>query len=114
MTTPAPQPLVQAVLATAPKAESREGTGIGTVYAFIVDKAAGRATHAVLSLGGMLGLGKSYYPVPFALLQFDPVRDVYVVTVDPQVLKGGPSWASHAPDFDAAYADRVARYYAGN
>lgn len=114
MSSPASPPLVQAVLAGAPKAESRDGAGIGAVHALLVDKASGRAVYAVLSLGGVLGLGRSYYPVPFDLLRYDPVRDLYVVTVDPALLKGGPSWSSHAPDFDAAYADRVARYYAGS
>jgi hypothetical protein len=77
----------------------------------MVHKSSGRVTHAVLSLGGFMGLGKSFYPVPFRLLTFDPVRDVYVVTIDSQVLKGGPSWSNNAPTFDQAYADRVASYY---
>jgi len=50
-------------------------------------------------------------PVPFALLQFDTVRDLYVITVDRRLLEGGPSWANNAPVFDQAYADRVASYY---
>jgi hypothetical protein len=65
----------------------------------------------VLSLGGFLGMGKSFYPVPFSLLQFDPVRDLYVITVDRRLLEGGPSWSNNAPVFDQAYADRVASYY---
>ncbi|WP_425230534.1 PRC-barrel domain-containing protein [Sphingomonas sp.] len=105
--------LVQAVAAEAPRSETRDGAAVGSVYAYVVDKGSGRAGYAVLSLGGFLGMGKSFYPVPFDLLAFDPVRDVYVVRVEPQVLKGGPSWANHAPAFDAAYTERVARYYAG-
>lgn len=103
--------LVQAHATQSPKVETRDGAAIGSVYSYMVHKASGRSTHAVLSLGGFLGMGKSYYPVPFALLQFDPVRDVYVVTVDAQLLKGGPSWANSAPHFDQGYADRVASYY---
>lgn len=110
-TTTATTVLVQADAVHAPKVESRDGGAIGTVNSYMIHKGSGRATHAVLSLGGFLGMGKSYYPVPFALLTFDTVRDVYVVTVDKQVLQGGPSWASNAPTFDQAYADRVASYY---
>jgi len=105
------QLLTQANAAHTIKVESRDGESVGTVYAFMVHKASGRATHAVLSLGGFLGMGKSYYPVPFSLLQFDPVSDRYVVTVDRRLLEGGPSWANNAPTFDQAYADRVASYY---
>jgi hypothetical protein len=103
--------LIEATLAGTMKVESRDGDKIGSVSAFMVHKRSGRTTHAVLSLGGFLGVGKSYYPLPFALLQFDPVRDLYVVTIDRRVLEGGPSWANNAPHFDQAYADRVASYY---
>ncbi|MBB3694714.1 MULTISPECIES: PRC-barrel domain-containing protein [Sphingomonas] len=105
------QILVQSNLAETMKVDSRDGDHLGAVHAFMVHKASGRATHAVLSLGGFLGMGKSFYPLPFALLQFDPVRDRYVVTIDRRLLEGGPSWANNAPVFDQAYADRVASYY---
>lgn len=103
--------LVQANIAHSPKVESRDGDAVGAVHAFMVHKGTGRTTHAVLSLGGFLGMGKSFYPLPFDLLQYDTVRDAYVVTIDRRVLEGGPSWANNAPSFDQAYADRVASYY---
>jgi len=112
MAEPTPtQLLTQANVAHTLKVESRDGDAIGTVFAFMVHKGSGRSTHAVLSLGGFLGMGKSFYPVPFPLLQFDPVRDVYVITIDRRLLEGGPSWSNNAPVFDQAYADRVASYY---
>ncbi|MBB4617144.1 MULTISPECIES: PRC-barrel domain-containing protein [Sphingomonas] len=105
------QLLLQSNVAHSVKVESRDGDVVGSVYSFMVHKGSGRVTHAVLSLGGFLGMGKSFYPVPFALLQFDPVRDLYVITVDRRLLEGGPSWSNNAPVFDQAYADRVASYY---
>ena len=90
---------------------SRDGDKMGHVHSYMVNKRTGTVTHAVLSLGGFLGMGKSYYPLPFELLQYNPADDLYVVTVDRRLLEGGPSWASNAPDFDQAYADRVASYY---
>ncbi|WP_426255303.1 PRC-barrel domain-containing protein [Sphingomonas sp. DC2300-3] len=105
------QLLAQANIAHSLKVESRDGDQVGAVYALMVHKGSGRTTHAVLSLGGFLGMGKSFYPVPFGLLQFDPVRDLYVITIDRRILEGGPSWSNNAPVFDQAYADRVASYY---
>ncbi len=105
------QILAQSNVAHSVKVESRDGDIVGSVYSFMVHKGSGRVTHAVLSLGGFLGMGKSFYPVPFSLLQFDPVRDLYVITVDRRLLEGGPSWSNNAPVFDQAYADRVASYY---
>jgi len=112
ITAPAPAPLlVRAALSPDMKVESRDGDGVGTVHALMCHKASGRVTHAVLSLGGFLGMGKSFYALPFQLLRYDPVRDLYVVTIDRRLLEGGPSWANNAPTFDQSYADRVAAYY---
>lgn len=110
-TTAATQLLAQTNVAHTLKVESRDGDVVGSVHALMVHKGSGRTTHAVLSLGGFLGMGKSFYPVPFHLLQFDPVRDLYVITIDRRMLEGGPSWSNNAPVFDQAYADRVASYY---
>lgn len=103
--------LVQANVAGTMKLESRDGASIGTVHALMVHKGSGRSTHAVLSLGGFLGMGKSFYAVPFDLLTYDVAHDLYTITVDKRLLEGGPSWSNNAPTFDQAYADRVAGYY---
>lgn len=90
---------------------TREGDKLGHVYSYMVNKRTGTVTHAVLSLGGLLGLGKSYYPLPFELMTYNAVEDVYQVMIDRHLLEGGPSWSNNAPNFDQAYADRVASYY---
>ena len=93
------------------KVATRDGAAMGTVHSLMINKRTGGATYAVLSLGGFLGLGKSYYPLPFELLSYDHVADGYIVTIDKRLLEGGPSWSNNAPDFNQAYADRVANYY---
>ena len=90
---------------------SRDGDKIGSVFSLMVNKRTGQTIYGVLTIGGFLGMGKAYYPIPFSLLQFDPVNDTYIVTIDRRVLEGGPSWANNAPTFDQAYADRVSKYY---
>ena len=90
---------------------SRDGDSMGHIKALMVDRRTGQSTYAVLTLGGFLGLNKSYYPVPFGLLEYDVTTGEYVVTIDRRVLEGGPSWASNAPEFNQAYADRVSSYY---
>ncbi|MGJ3628380.1 PRC-barrel domain-containing protein [Sphingomonas sp. MMS24-JH45] len=52
------------------KVEGRDGDTLGTVHALMVHKGSGRTTHAVLSLGGFLGMGKKLLP--------DPVRPAAV------------------------------------
>ena len=113
MATPAEptQLLIQSNKADSMAVKSRDGDKLGYVYAFMVNKRTGQAMYAVLTIGGFLGMGKAYYPLPFSLLSFGPAVDAYVVTIDRRVLEGGPSWANNAPVFDQAYADRVASYY---
>ena len=113
MSTPAEptQLLLQSNKADSMSVKSRDGDKLGYVYAFMVNKRTGQSMYAVLTIGGFLGMGKAYYPLPFSLLSFEPVSDSYVVTIDRRVLEGGPSWANNAPVFDQAYADRVASYY---
>lgn len=110
-TTEPTQLLIQSTKADTMAVKSRDGDKLGYVYAFMVNKRTGQSMYAVLTIGGFLGMGKAYYPLPFSLLSFDPVADAYVVTIDRRVLEGGPSWANNAPVFDQAYADRVASYY---
>lgn len=105
------QLLLQSNKSDAMAVRSRDGDKIGSLYTLMVNKRSGQAVYAVLTIGGFLGMGKAYYPIPFSLLHFDPVNDTYVVTIDRRVLEGGPSWAANAPMFDQAYADRVSKYY---
>ncbi|VWX50535.1 PRC-barrel domain-containing protein [Novosphingobium sp. 9U] len=93
------------------KARSRDGDSLGHISTLMVDKRSGQSTYVVLSLGGFLGMNKSYYPVPFSLLAHDTANDDYVVTIDRRVLEGGPSRTNNAPEFNQAYADRVSSYY---
>ncbi|RYD44376.1 MAG: PRC-barrel domain containing protein [Sphingomonadales bacterium] len=105
------QLLCQSNKADTMSVKTRDGDKLGSVHAFMINKRTGQAVYAILSIGGFLGMGKAYYPLPFRLLAFEPSSDSYVVTIDRRVLEGGPSWAANAPVFDQAYADRVASYY---
>jgi hypothetical protein len=93
------------------KVRTRDGDALGTVHSMMIDKRSGAATYAVLSIGGFLGMNKSFYPLPYALISYDSAADDYIVTVDRRVLEGGPSWANNPPEFNQAYADRVSSYY---
>ena len=107
----ATQLLIQSNRTESMAVKSRDGDKIGSVFVFMVHKRSGQALYAVLAIGGFLGMGKAFYPIPFQLLAYEPASDTYTVTIDRRVLEGGPSWASNAPIFDQAYADRVASYY---
>lgn len=97
--------------ADAIKVKTREGEKVGSVQEFLINKRTGQTAYVVLTIGGFLGMGKAFYPLPFSLLAYDPSADLYIVRIERSVLEGGPSWANNAPLFDQAYANRVASYY---
>ncbi len=89
------------------------GHKLGTVHSFHIDRYQGRVEYAVLSFGGLLGLGQSYHPVPFGLLQVNQQKGGYTIAVDKGMLDGGPSYRpDNAPQWDAEYARRISTYYA--
>jgi len=93
------------------RVRTREGDKVGSVHSFLINKRTGQTAYVVLTIGGFLGIGKAYYPLPFGLLAYDPSADIYLIRIDRKVLEGGPSWAANPPLFDQAYANRVASYY---
>lgn len=69
--------------------------------------------YAVMSFGGLLGIGESYHPLPWQTLTYDASKGDYVVMLSRERLKGAPRYtASKMPDWaDASYGRRVSDYY---
>ena len=90
-----------------------DGRKLGTFHAAHIHRQTGLVEYAVLSIGGFLGLGQSYHPVPFRTLRYDEKLAGYVVAISKALLDGGPSYRpDNAPVWDAAYARRLSDYYA--
>jgi len=90
-----------------------DGRKIGNFHAAHIHRQTGLVEYAVLSIGGFLGLGQSYHPVPFRTLRYDEKLGGYIVAVTKALLDGSPSYRpDNAPTWDAAYARRLTDYYA--
>lgn len=50
---------------------NRQGEHLGEVHDFMVNKRTGQVEYAVMSLGGFLGIGESYHPLPWKVLTYD-------------------------------------------
>ena len=91
---------------------NRDGEKLGRIEYFMVDKRSGQVQYAVMSFGGFLGIGDSYHPLPWKTLKYDTAMGGYVVDLDKEILKSGPSFrAGEEPDFDENYDRRVFDYY---
>lgn len=91
----------------------RNGERIGSINNFMVDKRSGRVEYAVLSFGGFLGMGGTYYPLPWKMLDYDTDLGGFRVDMDEDDLDEAPSYrAGSEPDFsDDRYGRMVHGYY---
>ena len=67
-----------------------EDKKVGSIESVMIDKTSGEPAYAVLSIGGILGMGAEQYPVPWRLLRFDAELDGYRSDISGNRLKGYP------------------------
>jgi hypothetical protein len=92
---------------------NRQGERLGTVHNFMVDKFSGHVAYAVMSFGGFLGMGESYHPLPWRVLDYDTRQGGFVIDLDRSRLEKAPSYtASSMPNWsDRAYGSRIDEFY---
>src|SRR5437870_4672857 len=89
------------------------GDKLGHIEDLAIDKVSGKVAYAILSFGGMLGIGERYHPLPWSMLTYDTGKDGYVVPVGPNELKDAPTFEGHelSGDDDEHYRNSVFEYY---
>jgi sporulation protein YlmC with PRC-barrel domain len=70
------------------------GDKVGTVSNIMIDKLSGRVAYAVLSTGGILGIGKEAIALPWEVLTYNTDKGGYVVDVDHAKLEEAPQMVS--------------------
>ena len=91
---------------------NRKGEKLGTISNFMVGKRNGRVEYAVLSFGGLFGMGERNYPLPWDVLTYDPDQEGYVVDLDKDRLKEAPSYERGSdPTYDRTFGEQVYGYY---
>ena len=83
------------------KVVDKDGKSIGKVMNFMVDKYTGRVAYAVLQFGGVMGVGSSYFPLPWPVLDYEQDEDAYVLNMKKAQLKDAPKFEKDdTPNFD--------------
>jgi len=70
----------------------RAGERLGAVKELYIDKLTGEVEFAALSVGGVMGLGATYHPLPWRALTYDTEKDGFVVDVDRERLEQSPAY----------------------
>jgi hypothetical protein len=72
----------------------------------------GKVAYALMSFGGVMGVGERYHPVPWSMLSYDTEKNGYVVPIDKEQLEGAVSLeGKEAGEDDSAWRDNVHAYY---
>jgi sporulation protein YlmC with PRC-barrel domain len=90
-----------------------QGENLGTVEDFMIDLEGGRIGYAVVSHGGVLGVGEKLFAVPWNAFRLDTKTHSFVLDVDKDVLKNAEGFdKEHWPNIaDLAWRRGVDEYY---
>lgn len=89
------------------------GNKLGSIHSLMIGKQNGRVAYAVLSFGGFLGMGQSYFPIPWSQLTYDNRHDGYVTNVTEAQLRNAPKYdtAETGNWSDAGWRGTVDNHY---
>jgi sporulation protein YlmC with PRC-barrel domain len=83
------------------RVKSPHGEDLGKIEEVMIDMEMGRVAYAVLSFGGLLGLGSKWVPVPWDAVALRPAEKVLVLKVEKEKIE-------KAPNFEAATLPELA------
>lgn len=87
---------------------------IGHVEDLLINVETGRATHAILSFGGVLGIGEKLFPIPWRelTLRHDEDKAYLIVDVSEDFLDKAPSFDRNMwPDMTPAWVGMVEEFF---
>jgi sporulation protein YlmC with PRC-barrel domain len=91
-----------------------QGEKVGEIEDVVLDKTSDRIMFAVVGLGGFLGIGEKYHPLPWAALHFDEGVNSYVIPYSREQLLAAPADTMAEltrGDGVAAFRNRAMEYY---
>lgn len=97
------------------KVFNRQEEDLGKIEDFMIDTVDGRVAYAVLSFGGVMGMGGKLFAVPWKSLSLDEDRHRFVLDVSKQRLETAPGFdENNWPDMSAEeFSSRVSTFWGG-
>ncbi len=92
---------------------NKDGEDLGDIKEFMIDMATGKVAYAVLSFGGLLGMGDKLFAVPWAALTLDTENHRFTLKVPKVALNDAPGFdKAHWPSMsDQTWAGGVHKFY---
>jgi hypothetical protein len=92
------------------KVYSPDRDEIGEIDHLMIDKQSGHVTYAVMSFGGILGMGHSHYPIPWQALKYDVNSEGFVTGITADKLRDAPEFSDDSWG-NREWESRVHRHY---
>ncbi|MDE3821280.1 PRC-barrel domain-containing protein [Sinorhizobium meliloti] len=88
------------------------GENVGSIERIILEKRGGRVAYAVMSFGGILGIGHEHYPLPWEMLDYNTGLGGFQVNITKEQVEGAPRYsAGQDYDWSPESGRRVYDYY---
>lgn len=93
--------------------KSPRDESLGDIKDLMIDLGTGRVAYAVISFGGLLGIGNKLFAVPMSALKQDAVNKCFVMNTTKEQLENAHGFdKDHWPDFaDRAWQTEVHKHY---
>ena len=92
---------------------NRTGESLGKIEELMLDLEKGRVAYAVLSFGGVLGMGEKLFAIPFEALKLDATREHFTLDVDKDKMRNAPGFDKKNPPqaSDRTWGAEVYKFY---
>ena len=95
------------------KVVNRTGESFGKIEELMLDLEKGRVAYAVLSFGGVMGMGEKLFAIPFEALKLDATREHFTLDVDKEKMRNAPGFDKKNPPqaSDRTWGAEVYKFY---
>lgn len=69
-----------------------KGEDLGDIKDLVLDPMSGRIAYAVVSYGGILGMGNKLFAIPWSAVHWTSGKDYFVLNMDKEALKNAPGF----------------------
>lgn len=84
-----------------------KGDNLGGIKDLVLDPESGHVVYAVVSFGGVLGVGSKLFAIPWSILHWTRDKEYYVLDLDKETLKKAPGFdKKHWPDSSNKWAQQ--------
>jgi sporulation protein YlmC with PRC-barrel domain len=92
---------------------NRQGEELGDIHDIMIDVQRGRVAYAVMSRGGVLGVGDKLFAIPWHALTLDADRKCFVLDAPKERFDAAPGFdKDHWPSMaDSGWAGQVHEFY---